>query len=105
MTVEETVDKLMQLKLPHMATALRSALDRGAGSALSIEECVGLMVDREWTERDNRRTGRRIKDAKLGMQACIEDLWCDPARGLDKAVARSAPASGCAPGRTSSSSA
>lgn len=89
MTVEETIDKLMQLKLPHMATALRSALDRAAGSALSIEECVGLMVDREWTERDNRRTGRRIKDAKLGMQACIEDLWCDPARGLDKAVARS----------------
>jgi DNA replication protein DnaC len=68
---------------------LRAALDRAAGSALCIEECVGLMVDREWTERENRRTGRRIKDAKLGMQACVEDLWCDPARGLDKAVVRS----------------
>src|SRR3954470_13182809 len=85
MTVEETIDKLIQLKLPHMADALRAALDRAAGSALSVEECVGLMVDREWTERENRRTGRRIKDAKLGMQACVEDLWCDPARGLDKA--------------------
>ena len=89
MTVEETIDKLIQLRLPHMATALRFALERAAGSALYIEDCVGLMVDREWTERDNRRTGRRIKDAKLGMQACVEDLWCDPARGLDKAVARS----------------
>lgn len=89
MTIEETIEKLMQLKLPHMATALRAALDRAAGSALTIEECVGLMVDREWTERDNRRVGRRIKDAKLGMQACMEDLWCDPARGLDKAVLRS----------------
>ena len=89
MTVEETLEKLSQLRLPHMAAELRSALDRAAGSALSVEECVGLMVDREWTERDNRRTGRRIKDAKLGMQACMEDLWCDPARGLDKAVARS----------------
>lgn len=88
MIVEETIDKLIQLKLPHMAAELRSALDRAAGSALTIEDCVGLMVDREWTERDNRRTGRRIKDAKLGMQACVEDLWCDPARGLDKAVAR-----------------
>ncbi|WP_438032798.1 ATP-binding protein [Sorangium sp. So ce204] len=46
------------------------------------------LVDREWTERENRRIGRRIKDAKLGMQACVEDLWCDPARGLDKSVAR-----------------
>lgn len=89
MTFEETIDKLIQMKLPHMASALRAALERAAGSALSVEECVGLMVDREWTERDNRRTGRRIKDAKLGMQACVEDLWCDPSRGLDKAVVRS----------------
>ena len=65
MTVEETIDKLIQLRLPHMAAALRAQLDR-AGSALGVEECVGLMVDREWTERDNRRLGRRIKDAKLG---------------------------------------
>jgi DNA replication protein DnaC len=88
MTVEESIDKLIQLKLPHMANALREQLDRRAGSALSIEECVGLMVDREWTEQDNRRVHRRIKDAKLGMQACLEDLWCDPARGLDKAAVR-----------------
>jgi DNA replication protein DnaC len=88
MTVEETIDKLVQLRLPHMASALRAALDRAAGSALSLEECVGLMVDGEWTERENRRTGRRIKDAKLGMPACIEDLWCDPGRGIDKAVVR-----------------
>src|SRR5262249_42567190 len=92
--VEETIDKLIQLKLPHMADALRKALDRAAGSALTVEECVGLMVDREWTERENRRIGRRIKDAKLGMQACVEDLWCDPARGLDKAVMRSLGACG-----------
>jgi DNA replication protein DnaC len=89
MTVEETIDKLIQLKLPHMANALRTALDSAAGSALSVEECVGLMVDREWIERENRRTSRRIKEAKLGMQACVEDLWCDPARGLDKTVVRS----------------
>jgi hypothetical protein len=52
-----------------MAEALRAAIERGAGSALSVEECVGLMVDREWTERENRSTSRRIKDAKLGMPA------------------------------------
>jgi len=89
MTVEETIEKLIQLRLPHMASALRAALARAPGSALSVEECVGLMVDGEWTERENRRTGRRIKEAKLGVPACVEDLWCDPARGLDKAVVRS----------------
>ena len=89
MTVEETIDKLIQIKLPHMAKALRELLDRAPGSALSVDECVGLMVDREWTERENRSTTRRIKDAKLGMPACLEDVRCDPARGLDKAVVRS----------------
>jgi DNA replication protein DnaC len=88
MTIEETIDKPIQLKLPHMAYALRDQLERAAGSALSIDECIGLMVDREWTERENRRIGRRIKEARLGMQACIEDLHCDPARGLDKAAMR-----------------
>ena len=66
MTNEETIDKLIQLKLPHMAAALRAQLDR-AGSGLGVEECVGLMVDREWTERDNRRLGRRLKDAVAGL--------------------------------------
>jgi DNA replication protein DnaC len=89
MTIEETIDKLTKLRLPHMAHTLREQIERAAGSALSLDECVGLMVDHEWTERENRRTGRRIKDAKLGMQACLEDLWCDPARGLDKSVIRS----------------
>lgn len=89
MTVEETINKMIQLRLPHMARTLREQLERAAGSTLSVEECVGLMVDREWTERENRRTHRRIKDAKLGMQACLEDLHCDPARGLDKAAMRS----------------
>jgi DNA replication protein DnaC len=89
MTFEETINKLIQLKLPHMAHALREQLGRATGSALSVEECTGLMVDREWTERENRRLGRRIKDAKLGMPACLEDVRCDPARGLDKAVVRS----------------
>jgi DNA replication protein DnaC len=88
MTIEETVDKLMKMKLLHMAESLRAEVGK-AGGALSTEDCVGLMVDREWTERENRRLGRRIKDAKLGMQACLEDVHCDPARGIDKAAVRS----------------
>jgi DNA replication protein DnaC len=89
MTSEETIEKMMRLRLPHMAHAFRELLDRAKGAALTVEEGVGLLIDREWTERENRRTARRLKDAKLGMQACLEDAWCDPARGLDKSVLRS----------------
>jgi len=89
MMLEETIDKLMRLRLPHMAGALREAVDRAPGSSLTVDECVGLMVDREWTERENRRTSRRIKEAKLGMQACLENIYVDAARGVDKSVMRS----------------
>jgi DNA replication protein DnaC len=48
-----------------------------------------MMVDREWLERDNRRTGRRVKEAKLPVTGAIEEVVADPARGLDKVVLRS----------------
>jgi hypothetical protein len=89
MTSEETIEKMIQLRLPQMAHAFRDLLNRAAGHGLSVEEAVGLLIDREWTERENRRTAQCLPDAKLGMQACLEDLWCDPTRGLDKATVRS----------------
>ena len=55
---------------------------------MSFEEKLGLVVEREWTDRENRRLARRLKDAKLGTDACLEDVWCEPARGLDKDVVR-----------------
>lgn len=88
MNTEETIRKMIELKLPHMAHSFRDSLGRAVGSGLSVEECVGTMVDYEWTERENRRTARRVKEAKLGQHACIEDVWCDPSRGLDKATLR-----------------
>lgn len=47
-----------------------------------------MLVDREWNDRENRRVARRIKEARLGTRASLEDVACDPARGLDKATLR-----------------
>ena len=68
---------------------MRELLTKPPGNGMSFEEKLGLLVEREWTDRENRRLARRLKDAKLGMSACLEDVWCEPARGLDKAVVRS----------------
>lgn len=51
---------------------------------LSFEDRVGLLVDQEWTERENRRVERRIKEARLSVRAGPAELLCDSARGLDK---------------------
>jgi DNA replication protein DnaC len=86
---EQTIQKLCDLKLHAMADALRELLVSAPGSEMSFEEKLGLVVEREWTDRENRRLARRLKEAKLGMSACLEDVWCEPGRGLDKAVVRS----------------
>jgi len=71
-----------------MASALRELLATAPGNQLSFEEKIGMLVDREWTERDNRRLTRRLKEAKLAMRASLEDIHCEPARGIDKATVR-----------------
>ena len=86
---EQTIQKLCDLKLLAMADAVRELLATAPGGEMSFEEKLGLVVDREWTDRENRRLTRRLKEAKLGMSASLEDVWCEPARGLDKAVVRS----------------
>ena len=57
-----------------MADAYRTQLQDPAIGALSFDERVGLLVGAEHLSRDNRKLGRRLKEAKLRMaQACLED--------------------------------
>jgi len=85
---QETVDKLLAMRLRTMAEVFRELVDKPSGD-LTFAERVGMMVDREWSERDNRRIGRRVKEAKLPTSGAIEEVVADAARGLDKAVLRS----------------
>src|SRR5579859_4357682 len=85
---EETIQKLVSLRLSAMAEAVREVAQKPAND-LSLEERLGMIVDREWTHRENRRLTRRLKEARLGTAgACLEDVMCDPARGIDKPTVR-----------------
>ncbi len=85
---QETQDKLNAMRLRTMAQVFRELVDK-PDTGLTFSEKVGMMVDREWLERDNRRTGRRVKEAKLPVTGAIEEVVTDAARGLDKSVLRS----------------
>lgn len=87
-TIEETLTKLTELRLTSMALAVRELMQTAPGHQLSFEEKLGLVVDREWTERDNRRLARRLKDAKLVTRASLDSVLCDPERGVDKSTIR-----------------
>ncbi len=81
----QTVEKLKQMRLQGMAAALEDQLRTAEVASLSFDERLGLMVDREQTERDNRRLKTRLTKAKLRQQASMEDIDYSGARGLDKA--------------------
>ncbi len=79
-----TLEKLDTLKLNGMAKALKEQMDMPDIGELSFEERLGLMVDREINERDNRKLTLRLKKAKFRERACMEDIDYKAKRGLDK---------------------
>lgn len=58
-----TLEKLDTLKLNGMAKALKEQMEMPDIGELSFEERLGLMVDREINERDNRKLALRLRKA------------------------------------------
>ena len=65
MLIEHTLEKLHAMKLSAMAEAVQQQLRSGEAAALSFEERLGLLVDLEWTAREQRKLTRRLQAAKL----------------------------------------
>ncbi|WP_343928866.1 IS21-like element helper ATPase IstB [Pigmentiphaga daeguensis] len=67
------------------ADALTEQLTQPAVGAMSFEERLALLVDREILARDQRRYTRLLQKARLKYpNAAIEDLDTRPARGMDR---------------------
>jgi len=83
-----THEHLTQLRLFGMARALAEQASLPDLDALTFEERLGLLVDRERVERQNRQTTSRLRRARLKQPAVAEDIDYRHPRGLDKAVFR-----------------
>lgn len=81
-----TLEKLQTLRLSGMLKALNEQQQMPEIDSLGFEERLGLLIDREVTERENRRLGTRLKKAKLRHCCCVEDLDFKTSRGLDKSL-------------------
>jgi DNA replication protein DnaC len=86
---QQTIEKLHELRLPGMVQALEEQLKQPEVSSLSFEERLGLLVDAEWLQRQNRALARRLKNAHLKQPASIEDVNYRHVRQLDRAQMRS----------------
>lgn len=80
------LDKLQSLRLQGMLKSYQEQSESSEYMDLSFDEKLGLMVDREMTEQENRRLNARLRKAKLRHQACMENIDYRTHRGLDKSL-------------------
>jgi len=79
-----TIEGLKTLRLPAMAQGLVEQREHPDYANVSFEDRLGLLVDLELLQRQNRRLERVLKAAKLRSGAIVEDVDFAKARGLDK---------------------
>jgi DNA replication protein DnaC len=81
-----TLDQLHQLGLAGMARAFTELEANPQSAELAHAEWLALLLDRESTERYQRRLRARLRYARLRHQASVEDVDYRAARGLDRSL-------------------
>jgi len=83
---QQTIEKLAALKLNGMADNFTLQLQQPKMNDLSFEDRFAMIVDAQWDWKENSRMKRYLRDAKLKLPACIEDIDYKTQRGIDQSV-------------------
>ena len=86
MLAHPVFDQLKELRCHGMVEALAEQLKQSDIQQLSFDERLALLIERECITRENRRLTTRLRQAKLKMNACLEDIDYQTPRGLSKTV-------------------
>ncbi len=82
---QPTLEKMHSMKMLAMAEAFEQQIESSSHSKLSFEERLGMLLDAEYTAREQRKLTRRLQQAKLRQPgACIEDIDFKARRGLNR---------------------
>lgn len=85
---QQTIEKLTSIRLSAMAKEFRRQSEDSSCSELTFGERFGMIVDAEWTMRQNKALSNRLKRASLRQAACLEDIDYAPARQLNRDMIR-----------------
>ncbi len=86
MIYSQTLEKLRDLRLDGMAQALEEQRRQANVLKLEFEERLALLVERQWSWKENRALAARLKRAQLKCpNACLEDIDYALHRGLKRA--------------------
>ena len=84
---EHTLDQLKSLRLDGMVRAIEEQATSTVAAALSFDDRLTLLVQREISWRDDKRVARLLKAAKLKVSsACVEDINWRASRSLDRGL-------------------
>jgi DNA replication protein DnaC len=86
---QPTMEQLTEMRLNALARAWQQQQEDPTIGELGFDERLALLVDAEWTDRQNKRLTRLLREAKLRLSgACMEDIEYAKERKLDKAIVR-----------------
>ena len=83
---QPTLELLHELRLRGMAEAFEEQIGMPDIAELAFEDRFSLLLEREKTDREQRRYQRLKGLAKLHLDATVEDLNFKAPRGLDRSV-------------------
>jgi len=79
-------EQLKTLRCEGMLEAYQEQLNTPDISSLSFDERLALLIEREYLTRENRKLINRLRQAKLKIEACIENIDYASERQLSKTV-------------------
>jgi len=85
MSSTHNLEKLYALRLDGMAQALEEQRRQPDIVDLDFEERLGLLIERQWTWKENRGLAARLKYAGFKIQCSLEDIDYRLPRGLKRA--------------------
>lgn len=87
MLQQPMMEKLQALKLQGMIEGLEQQEQDTGARELSFLDRLALLVDQQWTWRQNQVLARRLKASRL-KDACVENIDYRAERGLTRSVIR-----------------
>ncbi|PWV44401.1 IS21-like element helper ATPase IstB [Chitinophaga sp. S165] len=76
--------KLGQMKLHGMNQAYSAVLSNTRSESITHDELIHILVQAEWEDREGRKIGRSLRNARFRYQASIEEIDFTKGRNLDK---------------------
>ncbi len=89
MLMQPTLEQLNELRLHALARAWQAQHEDPSLDDLGFDDRLALLVEAEWTDRQNKRLSRLLREAKLRIAgACLEDLEYAKERKLERPLMR-----------------